>query len=258
MNLTQKSLWLPLVLWRIRCEWKRELKRSLLGMTWWFLEPLLYLLAFYAVFGLGFRSGTPGFVAFLLCGLVSWKWFSATLATSAGAITAHRNLIGQVRCPKWIFSGVVFGSNLVKFLILLLVLLCLLPLMGESPLASWWHLLWVIPVHGVFILGFSILTSALCPFLPDLRILINHGLIVLMFGSGLTFDVRLLDPTIKPWMDWNPVSVLFLSFRLPLLEGIAPPVAPLMGVLALGLLLGLLGVFLLKRWDGTYAKLEMY
>ena len=54
-----------------------EVRRGYLGILWWFIEPLLYLSVFYVVFVFVFDRGGEDGVAFLLTGLVVWKWFSS-------------------------------------------------------------------------------------------------------------------------------------------------------------------------------------
>ena len=82
---------------------RAEAAQNLMGMLWWVLEPLLYLLAFYLIFEVFLERGGPGFVGFLLCGLVFWRWFDASLNRSSAALLANGRLINQIYLPKWVF-----------------------------------------------------------------------------------------------------------------------------------------------------------
>ncbi|MBL4567407.1 MAG: ABC transporter permease, partial [Porticoccus sp.] len=83
-------------------ELKAESSRSYLGFFWWILEPALYMVAFYIVFALVFQRGGPGFIPFLLCGLVVWKWFGSVVSGSANVILSSSALIRQVYIPKYL------------------------------------------------------------------------------------------------------------------------------------------------------------
>ena len=71
-------------------------------MIWWIVEPLLCVGVFYIVFELGLRRGGDGFVAYLLCGLVTWKWFDGTVRSSASIISMGLGLMHQVYLPKYL------------------------------------------------------------------------------------------------------------------------------------------------------------
>ncbi|MCB1756284.1 MAG: ABC transporter permease, partial [Gammaproteobacteria bacterium] len=84
------------------------------------------MLAFYIVFELGLRQGEENYLAFLLTGLILWKWFASTITTSSGIINANRGLLNQVYLPKWIFPLTVVIGNTSKLLISCTVLILFL------------------------------------------------------------------------------------------------------------------------------------
>ena len=68
---------LELVWYKAYADLRAEAARAYLGVLWWVLEPLLYICVFYVVFGILLDRGGQGFVSFMLCGLVVWRWFSS-------------------------------------------------------------------------------------------------------------------------------------------------------------------------------------
>jgi len=245
---------MDLILYRAYAELRRDIASAYLGMLWWVLEPLMYMAAFYMVFAVGIRSGGEGFVSFLLCGLACWKWFASTLNQSAACVVAHRGLIQQVYIPKVILPLIPVVVNLVKFTVILILLLVFLWVMGFSPSLNWLYLLPVIGVELLFILGCSLLVAAIVPFVMDLRVLITNGLTMMMFMSGIFFNVQDFPDDVRDYFYLNPMVSLIEAFRVVLLEGGAPDWGALAWVLIFSLLSGLLGVGLFRRFDRHYAK----
>ncbi|MEM1412169.1 MAG: ABC transporter permease, partial [Pseudomonadota bacterium] len=93
-------LFFDLVVYRGVADMRAEANRSYLGILWWVIEPILYLLVFYLVFDLGLRRGGEHFAATLLTGLVVWKWFDASVRSAAMVLPENRGLMRQVYLPK--------------------------------------------------------------------------------------------------------------------------------------------------------------
>ena len=105
---------LDIIFYRTYAELKSEAQRTYAGVLWWIIEPVLFMLIFYLVFGVLFQRGTEDFVPFLLIGLALWHWFQATVMQCAGAITTNRGLIQQVYVPNYVFPTVVILANILE------------------------------------------------------------------------------------------------------------------------------------------------
>lgn len=57
-------------------DFKTKYKRSVLGIVWSFLNPLLTMLVQYVVFSTIFKSDIPNFPVYLLTGIVLFNFFS--------------------------------------------------------------------------------------------------------------------------------------------------------------------------------------
>jgi len=70
-----------LVFYKAYADLKVDASRGYLGTICWMLEPVLYLAAvFYAVFPVISHREEGDFIAFMLTGLVAWKWFASAVA----------------------------------------------------------------------------------------------------------------------------------------------------------------------------------
>lgn len=242
------------LLYRLHAELRAEALRGYLGFLWWIVEPLALMLAFYVVFGIVMQTGKENYVAFLLSGLVFWKWFDSSVRGGSMAIMAYGNLIQQVYLPKHLFPLLVVLVNTVKFLIVLGLLLIFLLLYGISPGWNWLGLLPLIMVQFALGVGLAGVFAALVPFVPDLRVAIDNGMLLLMFLSGIFFDLSSVPEGVAQYLRLNPMAGLIENYRGVLLEGQWPDMVLVAVLGAVAFAFVLLAGFLLHRFDRVYPK----
>jgi lipopolysaccharide transport system permease protein len=249
----RRHSYLELIWYKGMADLHAEAARAYVGFIWWVLEPLLYMAAFYVAFGLGLRGGGTHTLTFLLCGLVPWKWFSSTIQSGSNSIQVNSGLIQQVYLPKYVLPWMVLVTNGMKFLVILGLLLLLVA--GLHGLAlSWLALPVVVLVQLLLVAALASLAAALVPLLPDLSLVIDNGLLVLMFVSGVFNDVSKLPPTLARLLSFNPMVQVIDGYRAVLLDQTWPAWDKLSWVaLFSGLLYGF-AWWLLRRYDRIYPK----
>lgn len=252
----RRPAYMELVLYKGTADLSAEASRAYIGFIWWILEPLLYMVAFYVAFGLGIRSGGAHMLLFLLSGLVPWKWFSSSVQSGSTIIQANSGLIQQVYLPKYVLPWMVMVTNGFKFLIIL-GLLMLLAGFTQGPAMSWLALPVLVVVEMMLTLALASLTAALVPLLPDLSLIIDNGLIVLMFVSGIFTDISRLPPVIRHVLQFNPIVPVIGGFHDVFVKQVWPDWSSLGWVAVFSLALYAFAYSLLKRYDRIYPKLMM-
>jgi len=248
--------YLQLMLHKAYADLRAEATRAYLGFIWWFLEPAMYMLVFYLIVEAGLRRGGEGFMPFLLCGLVSWKWFASTVLSGADSLNKNAGIIQQVYVPKPVFPGVVILVNSFKFLIILAILLLLLTLgLGKPVTPAWLALPVVIAAQFLLITAVVMLLAAIIPFARDLKMLLENFIMMLFFMSGIFFDIGNIEPDIAMLLRLNPMVPLIDAYRTILLEGAWPHWGELLSVVGVALALGVPGLLLLRHFDRIYPKL---
>jgi lipopolysaccharide transport system permease protein len=249
----RKHSYLELIWYKGLADLHAEAARAYVGFIWWILEPLLYMAAFYVAFGLGLRGGGTHTLTFLLCGLVPWKWFSSTIQSGSNSIQANSGLIQQVYLPKYVLPCMVLVTNSMKFLIILgLLLLLVAGLHGVA--VSWLALPVVVLVELMLVAALASLAAALVPLLPDLSLVIDNGLLVLMFVSGVFNDVSRLPATLAYLLSFNPMVQVIAAYRAVLLDQTWPAWGELAWVAVFSGLLYAFAFSLLRRFDRVYPK----
>ena len=135
------------------------------------------------------------------------------------------------------------------------MLLIFLVAYGFEASPIWLEAIPVLAIGGLFILGSAYLAAALTPFFPDLQVLIDNGLRVLFFMSGIFYEIDTLNTGYTAVLQANPAAVLIDSLRTVLLSGEHADWWRLSGVLAGALCIGGAGYAIMRVNESRYAKI---
>ncbi|MGA9853600.1 MAG: ABC transporter permease [Gammaproteobacteria bacterium] len=244
-----------LIWYKALAELNAEAARAYMGIFWWVMEPLLYMLAFYVAFGTGIRGGGERMLLFLLCGLVPWKWFASSVQNGSNAIQVNSGLIQQVYVPKYVLPWVVLIVNTIKFLIIFALLVILVVATGHKPGIVWLALPILILVQLLVTAGLTSFLAAFVPLLPDLKLVVDNGILVLMFLSGVFMDVSRLSPKLQLILEINPMVPVLNSYRNILLKGTWPDWGGMVWGLVFFIISYSIAKYVLKMYDRAYIKL---
>jgi len=202
---------------------KAEASRFILSYLWWVIEPLLFVLVFYFVFEVLLKTGREDFLLFLFCGKIPFLWFSKSVTAASNSIVQNRGLINQIDMSKALFPYVSVHEALYKQWVVFLVLFGMVLFKGYYPTFNWLWLLPLILVQYGLILVCSMIGALCVSFVGDFRMLINMGMMFLMFSSGVFWDInRISSNQMRDLiLTWNPVAFLIDAYRQVLMyEGI--------------------------------------
>ena len=244
-----------LLQFRVQCRLKSEASTSYLSYGWWVLEPLLHMGMFYLIFEVLLNRGTEDFVAYLLCGLIPWLWFNKSISNARSSISSARGIMMQTRIPVILFPAEVVAQDSFKQLIVFSVLFVFLLLYGESLTIYWAAVIPVVIVQLLLTFALSLLVAAIIPFLPDVRFLVQTGLLMLMMGSGIFYSYEVILPEHRSLFFMNPMANLIHNYRRVLMYQQWPDwqALALIGLASLALIAVL--ARLLRGGNATYARL---
>jgi len=90
---------------------KLRYKRSILGVAWSLLNPLIQMLVFVLLFRRVLQLDIPNYPSFVFTGVLAWSWFQSALSLAAGAITGNRELIRRPGFPAAILPVVTMTAK---------------------------------------------------------------------------------------------------------------------------------------------------
>jgi ABC-type polysaccharide/polyol phosphate export permease len=212
---------------------KVRYKNSVLGFLWSLINPLLMMLVFTVVFTIMMPSSAlEHFSAFVLIGLLPWNWFSSSITGGLDSVVGHADLVRKVYFPHEVLPISVVLSNLVNFVLALLVLFPLL-LFSHIPITPWVLFLPLIILAQLFFtVGLTFLLATANVFYRDMRVIMEVVLLAWFFLTPVFYPIEILPRqytafgvTINVWR-WtfylNPMASLVASYREVLYRGIPP------------------------------------
>jgi len=199
-------------------ELKARYRGSVLGFFWSFVNPLMLLTIYSFVFEKILQNqdlALKPFAVFMFSGLLPWTWFSASLLEATGSLISGGNLIKKVLFPAEVLPIVSVLSNLVHFVLGLLILAGFMIWFHHFP--DWNDLAWfpvVVLVQLIFTLALALALSALAVHFRDIRELLGNLLTFWFFSTPIIYSYAM--PTVKDHM-WffnvNPFFHLAVSYQ---------------------------------------------
>lgn len=248
--------YLDLILYKTYADLRAETERTYLGFLWWIFEPIMFMGVFYMVFGVLYKNNIENFAQFLLIGLVVWQWFKSSLAHGEQSILQNRPLMQQVYLPKLVFPIILMLTDSVKFLFVFALLLLFLWSSGYLPNQYYVALPLVLLVQWLFIFACTLFLSAIVPFVPDIRFVVENFLTAVFFMSGLFFKASEFVPQeLQFYFYLNPMANLIEDYRHILMYGQWPDWSALW-MIALVSALGIaFSIWLLRRFEYIYPRI---
>lgn len=190
-------------------DFKVKYKRSVLGILWSLLYPVLTMSVMALVFTNFFKFSTDdvNYLAYLMSGLVVFNYFSEATNLSMSSVVANFSLINKVYMPKYIFplSKCLFvGINLLLSQIPLYVIL-----IATGTGITWHHVF--LPFGYIclflFTLGFSMILSTVAVFLRDMFYIYGVILTLWTYLTPIMYQVDKISdsPLVVTLLKCNPL-----------------------------------------------------
>lgn len=230
-------------------DFKVKYKRSVLGILWSILYPLLTMLVLALVFTNIFKASIPGvsYLVYLLSGLVVFNFFSEATNLAMSSIVANFSLINKVYIPKYIFplSKVLFVG--INFLLTLIPLYIIIFATGTS--VSIYHLL--LPFMYIcllmFIIGFGLILSTIAVFLRDMFYIYGIIITLWMYLTPILYPMSLIPEKYQLIFKLNPLYYFVDFGREIILYGNIPSAINWLSCFLFGSICLVIGLFVFKK-----------
>lgn len=207
---------------------KTKYRRSILGLLWTVLNPLLMMTVLSIVFSYFFsRYGNiDNFPVYLLCGQVIFNFFNESTSIAMGSIVHSGELIKKVYVPKYLFPITKVMSCSVNLLASMIALVIVMAVTRARVTPT--ILLAVLPLFYVlmFSTGVSLFLSAVAVSFRDLMHLYSVITTAWMYLTPVIYPMEILDKApewVKLIVNLNPMTAFIKIFRCVVLEGVTAP-----------------------------------
>jgi len=231
-------------------DFKVKYKRSVLGVLWSLLYPVLTMVVMAIVFTNVFKFTTPGvsYLAYLMSGLVIFNYFSEASNLAMSSVVGNFSLINKVYMPKYIFplSKCVFVG--INFLLSLIPLYIVLIATGTG--LNIYHLLlpYAYLCLFLFTLGMGLILSAVSVFLRDMFYIYGVLISLWTYLTPIMYDIAIIDkPGLLLLFKFNPMYWIIYFVRWIVLYHQIPGINVWIYCMLFGLGTLLIGVFVFKK-----------
>ena len=228
-------------------DFKAKYKRSILGMFWSFLNPLLMMLVQYFVFSTIFKSDVPNFAAYLIIGTVMFNFFSESCGMALTSILGNGNLITKVYMPKYIYPLTRVMSSVINLAISLIPLVIVCLATGVQFQKSAVLALYFLVCLVIFCLGLGLLLSTSMVFFRDTQFLWGVLSMMWMYATPIFYPETILPEEFKFVLQVNPLYHFLKNARLCILDGVSPEPAIYVQCLLIALGALILGAFIFQK-----------
>jgi len=206
----------------VKRDFKKKYKRTLLGMAWSILSPLLTLLVMSLVFTRFFGRTTPHYTTYLFCGNLIFSYFNESTTQGITSLTGNAGIFTKVNIPKYLFLFSKNVQTLINFGLTLCVffLFCVI----DNITFTWKFIFLLYPIAClvVFSLGIGLILSALFIFFRDIRYLWTVFLRLLSYLSAIFYTIDQYSKMGQYAFYLNPIYVFIRYFRKIVIEATIP------------------------------------
>lgn len=206
----------------VKRDFKEKYKRTVLGMAWSVLSPLLTLLVMKLVFTQFFGRNTPFYTTYLFSGNLVMAYFRESTRGGMGSLTGNAQIFTKVNIPKYLFLFSRNVSALVNFLIILVVYFFFCFMDGITFGFHMLLLLYPILCLLIFNLGVGMILSAMYIFFRDTQYLYDVFLTLLNYMSAIFYTIDGYSPLVQKAFLLNPVYCYIKYFRLIVIDRAVP------------------------------------
>ena len=236
----------------VKRDFKKKYKRTVLGLGWSVLSPLLQLLVMKIVFTQFFGRSTPHYTIYLFCGTLIFNYFSESTKSGMKCLMENSRVFTKVTVPKYLF---LLAKNVQTFISFLLTLVVFFLFVAFDRLAFTWkffYLLYPIGMLILFNIGMGLILSALFVFFRDIEYLYDIFTRLLMYMSAIFYTLDHFSPEVQQLFMLNPVYVFIRYFRMVVIDAVVPDIwFHLIMAGNVAVVLGI-GCFMYKRYNTRF------
>lgn len=235
-------------------------KRSVLGVWWTVLNPLLTTLVFWFVFSAIFHrtAGTEvPFIVYLLSGtLLISVFFSQGSIAGGSSLISGRGILSKIRIPGEVFAVTAALAAAVNFVIGLVLLLAIQLIVGWG--VPWTVVLVPIPTIAMlaFVTGFGMLIASAAIHFYDVLDFVRVILQMVIWLVPTFYPIEIIPENLHFLIQLNPLYSYLVVFRGFVYEGVFAPTWNFVYMGASAVVMLLIGVWVFsKSWKQAAVRL---
>ena len=228
-------------------DFKTKYKRSVLGVFWSFLNPLLTMSVQYVVFSNLFRFDIEHYPVYLLTGILMFNYFNEACSLTLMSIMNNGALIKKVYVPKFIYPLTRVLSSFINLIISLVPLILVVLVSGIKPHLSVFLVVYPLVCIGIFCLGLGMMLATSMVFFQDTQFLWNVLSMIWMYLTPIFYPAAILPAKVAWILKLNPLYYYIDFMRTCIIDGTSPSAVMYVASLASALLMLGIGTLIFRK-----------
>lgn len=226
---------------------KVRYRKSVLGLLWTVLNPLLMMCVITVVFSTLFRQNIPNFPIYYLAGSLIFSFNSEATSNGLYSIIGSASLIKKVYIPKYLFPISKVLSALVNLGFSLVAMFVVMIVTGAPFHAT--LLLMPLPIFYVFLFtsGLSLLLAAATVYFRDIAHFWGIFVLAWTYFTPIFYPVTILPSFAMKIMQLNPMYHYVTYMRDVVLYGTFPGMKENLICFLIGAVTLLIGLWVFYR-----------
>lgn len=231
---------------------KTKYRRSVLGVLWSLLNPLLMMIITSMVFSTLFRFDVPNYILYLLVGQVVFTFYSESTNFAMWSILGNGALLKKVYIPKYLFPFSRVISSCVNLLFTIPAVIIMM-LYTEADL-NWTFIYLLMPIFLMllFCIGVGLLLSALVVYFRDIAHFYGVLLTGLNYATPIFYPENIVPAEYSMLLEYNPLYYYVQAFRQVLWQGQIPELDLIMTCAAMSVSALMIGIVVFRKLQNEF------
>lgn len=201
---------------------KRKYYKSVLGMAWSVINPVMHVVVLTIVFKYIFGRNTPNFSLYLSIGHTIFYFTSGGINISMHSIAKNSGIINKIYIPKYMFVISDLAVDLINTLFSFIPIIFLVIYYRVSFTIYWLLIPVVFIMQIIFTLGLCLIMSSYGLFYRDLTHLYGIFVTLWMYLTPIFYTMDRIDPKYQFLWKLNPLVHFLQIFRDIIYSASAP------------------------------------
>ena len=231
---------------------KVRYKRSVLGVVWTMLAPLLNMIALTLVFSTILKTQIQNYPVYFMTGAIFWAYFAQSTSAAAAQTQDSNEIAKRIYVPRSIFVAAAIGGGLVNLALSIFPLVLILLLAGFPIHPTWAFLPVAVLIETLFTAGVALWLFTFASRFSDVREMYQVFVQTWFFLTPIVYHPSIVPPKFRFALWLNPLYYLIQTFRKPVYDGVLPS----LGLIAMATAIA--AVTLVSGWVYFANRAERY
>lgn len=226
---------------------KLKYRRSVLGIFWSFLEPLLSMVVLTIVFSTLFSRNIANYPVYYLVGMLAYQFFAGGTNAAMRSMVSNASILKTIYIPKYLYSLAAVLSNFVTYLLSLIILFMVMAVTNVH--FTMYIIFASLPILALLMLtiGVGLIMATINVFFRDMQHLYGVFLMLLMWLTPIFYPPEIVPASFRFIQTYNPLFAIITCCRSSFLYGTLYDINVLLFAMGSGILALVVGIILFYR-----------